>query len=171
MAGWHALGEKEVLAELGTGEKGLSEQEAKARLRKYGKNIIREVKRVRPLFILLEQFLSLFIYILAGAAIISAFLGHWLDFFVIFGIVLVNGFLGFVQQYKAERAIEELRGLLVLQATVLRNGKLEKILSEDIVPGDILVLAEGDRVPADAGLIFENSLQTNEAVLTGESLP
>lgn len=171
MADWHSPDKKEVLKNLSSNEEGLSEKEAFKRLKQYGLNQLKEIKKIEPLKIFLSQFASILIYILIAAAFVSALLQHWLDFWVISGIVLLNATLGFVQQYKAEKTIQELKQLLVPQVKVLREGKLKKMLADYLVPGDILMLHEGDKIPADARLLASEDLQTNEAVLTGESMP
>jgi Ca2+-transporting ATPase len=171
MSKWHALSEKEVLRELGTSEHGISEKEASARLEKYGKNEIREVEKISPLMIFLQQFKSVFIVILLFAAAFSLIVRHYIDFGVISVIILLNSFIGFFQQYKAEKTIFELKKMLVPKAKVIREGKLSEIPSTELVPGDVVVLSEGDKIMADCRMIYAEALQTNEAVLTGESFP
>jgi Ca2+-transporting ATPase len=168
---WHALSEKEVLRKLRTTITGLSEREAQIRLRKYGENKLKEIHKIKPFTIFLQQFKSVLIYILLVAAFISGFMQHWLDFWIIFAIIFLNAILGFVQHYKAEKSIEKLKQLLIPEVKVIREGKLEKISATRLVQGDILVLEEGDRIMADSRLIESENLQTNEAVLTGESMP
>lgn len=171
MIEWHALAKKEVVAELKTSESGLSEQEASFRLSKYGKNELKELIRIKPFMIFLKQFKSLFILILILAALFSLFIRHYTDFTVIIVIVLLNSIIGFVQQYRAERAIAEMRKMLIPRVKVLREGKIDEILSTELVPGDIISLSEGDKIMADCRIIHETDLQANEAVLTGESFP
>lgn len=168
---WHALNKKEVLDELKTTENGLSEKNALLRLQKYGENKLKETHKIKPFVIFLKQFHSFLIYILLAVSIISAFLKNWVDFGVILGIVFLNSTLGFVQEYRAEKAIKKLKEFLVPKVKVLREGKLKEINSIHLVPGDILVLNEGDKVMADARLVSVSDLQANESVLTGESMP
>jgi len=168
---WHAKKEAQVLEELKTSEKGLSEKEAAERLEKYGKNELKRVKRLIALKIFARQFASFLILILIIAAVISAFIESWLDFGVIMGIVFLNSMFGFFQEYKAERAIENLKEMLVPMTKVLREGKIVEIDSRNVVPGDILALTEGDKIMADARLISCENLLVNEAALTGESIP
>jgi Ca2+-transporting ATPase len=168
---WHSLDKKEVLAKLETSEEGLSDKEAALRLRKYGKNEIREIAKISSLAIFFEQFKSVFIVILFAAGIFSLLIGHYIDFGVITAIVLINSAVGFFQQYKAEKTISELKEMLVPKVKVIRNKKVEEILSSSLVPGDIIIVSEGDKITADCRILRENELQTNEAALTGESFP
>lgn len=171
MMPWHALDKKEVLEKLQASEDGLSPKEAALRLAKYGKNEIKQLVKINPLLIFLQQFKSIFILILLAAALFSLTIGHYIDFSVISAIVIINSAIGFFQQYKAEKTISELKEMLVPEVKVIREGKLSEIPASDIVPGDIIVISEGDKVMADCCLLHVNELQTNEAVLTGESLP
>ncbi|MBN1644608.1 calcium-translocating P-type ATPase, SERCA-type [Candidatus Woesearchaeota archaeon] len=162
---------KEVFLDLKTSEKGLTSDEASLRLQKYGPNAIEEVSRITPFKIFLDQFKSPIVWVLLAAIIISAVLQEYIDVGVIAAIVVLNAVLGFVQEYKAEKAIEHLKKLVSLKAKVLRNNKEEEINAVDLVPGDIILLSTGDKVPADARLINTVNLQTQEAALTGESVP
>jgi Ca2+-transporting ATPase len=168
---WHSLSKKEVLAELKTTEEGLSNKEALIRLEKYGLNELKQILGLNPLLIFFEQFKSIFIIILLFAALFSFFIGHYIDFSAIAAIVLLNSIIGFFQQYKAEKTIAEMRDLLIPKVRVFRGGKLEEIDSSKIALGDILVVSEGDKIMADCRIIHSNELETNEAVLTGESFP
>lgn len=167
---FHAQKKEAVLEELGTSENGLTHYQFKSRLEEFGKNKIRKTHKLRPLKILFEQFKSFLIYILIFAIVISFLIGHVTDAIVILAIVIINASIGFFQQYKAEKAIISLRKLLVQTSIVIRDGKHLKIPSSEIVPGDILVLKAGDKINADCRIIESENLQTNEAVLTGESL-
>lgn len=171
MKAWHSLDDKEVLKELEINELGLSESAAKKRLLKYGANEIKEIKKIRPLLILLSQFNSFFIYLLIIAAVISALLSEWINFYAIIIIVLLNALIGFFQNYKAEKSIRDLKKLLVPRAKVIRDGAIREILAINIVPGDILIFEEGDKIIADCRLLHSSDLQINESVLTGESNP
>lgn len=168
---YHVKSVKEVFKELNSSEKGLSEQEAKIRLEKFGKNEIKKKKKLRALKILIQQFNSFLIYILLIAAIVSFIIGHKLDSFVIGVIVLINAGIGFSQQHKAEKAIQKLKKLVIPKTKVMRDGKHIIIPSIELVPGDIVLLSSGNKVNADCRIIESENLQTNEAVLTGESLP
>lgn len=171
MAEYYLLPEKEVLAELKASEKGLSSAEAAERLKIYGPNQIREVKHAHPFFIFIGQFKSPIVWILLAAMIISLVVKEYIDFYVIGAIVILNSILGFVQEYRAERAIEALKKLISLKATVLRDGQEVHIDSSEVVPGDIILLDTGDKISADSRLLESVNLQMQEAALTGESLP
>ena len=160
-----------VLSEFNTGEHGLSEQEAKQRLRQYGYNRLKEKKKLSKLEIFIRQFKSFIVAILLAAMLISLFVGEFIDSIVIGVILVLNAVFGFIQEYKAEKAIEALKKLSSHKSKVIRDGKEQEILSEQIVPGDILVLEEGILISADARLFEAKNLETQEASLTGESLP
>jgi len=167
---WHELSGKEVLEELSSSEKGLDEEEINRRFGKYGENRLKKIKHFNALKVLFDQFKSFLIIVLIFAAVLSFFMESKIDSIVIFAIIILNAGLGFFQEFKAEKAIEELKKLMVPQAKVLRGGKIVEINSEKIVPGDILVLNEGDKIVADARIIDSNNLTVNEAALTGESV-
>ncbi len=167
----HSKPIEQALRELKTSDKGLSQQEAGERLKQYGLNEIREGKKVSALEIFANQFKSIVVWILIFATIISAFLGEWVDAIVILAIVVLIAILGFFEEYRAERAIEALKKLASLKATVLRDGNKKEIDSKQLVPGDIITLETGDKVPADSRLIEVFNLQVQEAALTGESRP
>lgn len=171
MVEYCSLGVSEILKLLKTSENGLSEEEAKRRLQEYGYNEIVEKEKISAIQIFLSQFKSVIIWILITATIISALLGQWVDASVILAILVLNAVLGFIQEYKAERAIEALKKLASLKARVLRDGKERIIDVKELVPGDIILLESGDKVPADARLIELYNLETQEASLTGESTP
>ncbi|MGB9853815.1 MAG: cation-translocating P-type ATPase [Candidatus Bathyarchaeales archaeon] len=180
---WHALGTDEVLQELNVSREGLSSQEARERLAKYGYNEIKKVKRRTALHMFLDEFKDIFILLLIAATIFSAVIGYWemmhggefmeayADTITIGAIVVLCAVTGFVQEYRAEKAIEALKKLAAPKARVIRDGKEVIITASEVVPGDILALEEGDHVPADARLIEVVELKANEAVLTGESTP
>ncbi len=152
-------------------EAGLSSEEAEKRLEKYGKNELKEEEKTSVVKLFLSQFKSFLILILMAAAFVSAFLGELVDAFVILFTVILAGVLGFVQEYRAEESIKLLKSLTSPEALVVRDGKEVKVLSSLLVPGDILLLQAGDRIPADARLLEALSLQINESSLTGESVP
>lgn len=160
-----------VFKSLGTTKKGLTPGEVKSRLEKYGFNELKVEKKISPLKIFIEQFKSFLILILIVATVVSAFIGEWIDASVILLIVILNAIFGFFQEYKAERAMEELKKLTPLTAVVIRDGKARRIDAKELVPGDVLVLEAGDRIPADARLFESMELRVDEASLTGESTP
>lgn len=168
---WHTRSPKEVLKDLKSSENGLSDEEVQKRFAKYGKNVLRKYKRKSRLRVLLGQFNSLLIWILVVAAIVSAVIGHWIDAIVIMAIVVLNGLIGFVQEYKAEEIIEKLRRSLRYKVVVLRDGVQKEVDSKFLVPGDIVLFDEGDRVLADCRILTLEGLQVSEAVLSGESFP
>ncbi len=169
---WHAQNLEEVLKSLDVdSSKGLSEKEAKKRLKKEGKNELQEGKKKSRVKIFLSQLNSLLVYILIGAAIVSFLIGHSLDAIIIFVIVILNAVIGFIQEYKAEEIIDKLRKSLQYKILILRNEKQKEIDSKNLVPGDIVILNGGDKILADCRIIEQEDLQVNEAVLTGESFP
>ncbi len=163
---------KDIYEELKSSEKGLTEEEAQKRIKEYGLNEIKEKKPISPLKILLSQFNNFLIYILFGALIISLLFGEEKIESIAIGVVLiVIGIAGFIQEYKAEKAIEALKKMASLKAKVIRNNKEQKIDASQLVPGDIILIETGDKVPADSRLIEIINLETQEAALTGESVP
>ena len=169
---WHALEAHEVLHGLRSDQKrGLTEEEVRQRLSEYGPNELRKEEKASPLSLFLSQFKNLLIVILLAATLLSLLVGEWVDALMIAAIVLLSAVLGFVQEYKAERALEALKKMLSPTITVLRDGREEEIPSRDLVPGDILLLEAGDKIPADGRLVEVRSLKCDEAALTGESIP
>ena len=160
-----------VLKTLDTSETGLSSGEAENRLEKYGKNELKEEEKTSAVKLFLSQFKSFLILILIVAALVSAFLGELVDALVILFTVFLAGVLGFVQEYRAEESIKLLKSLTSPEALVVRDGKEVKVPSSLLVPGDILILQAGDRIPADARLLEAQSLKIDESSLTGESVP
>lgn len=152
-------------------QQGISEEEAKARLDLFGLNVIEKTRMAPWFFILLNQFKSPLILILFFASIVTLFVSHYHDALFIFSAVIVNAILGFYQEYKAEKALAELKTYLKQRARVIRGGREYEIDAAQLVPGDLIRLAQGDRVPADGRLVFVNDFQVDEAILTGESLP
>ena len=172
MDGWHRLEIAEALKRLETDpERGLSEAAARRRLAERGPNELKAARRVSPWAILVAQLKNVLIAVLIAAVGLSAFLGDALEAAVIAAIVILAVLLGFVQEYRAERAIEALREMAAPTATVVRGGEEREIPARDLVPGDILLLQAGDRVPADARLIAAVNLKAEESALTGESAP
>jgi len=171
MNDWYLLSEKEVIEELGSGENGLDKNKIIENLVKYGENTIKKKKSFNSLKLLLSQFKSFLIIILIFAAILSFLMNSRIDSIVIVVIILLNAIIGFSQEYKAEKAIDDLKKIMVPFAKVIRDGKLFRVESSKLVPGDILVVSAGDKVMADARIIESNGLKANEASLTGESFP
>ena len=167
----HYKEKEEIFRELSTSQKGLSEDEVQKRIQKFGLNEIKEGKKTSPWQIFFAQFNSVVMYILMAATVISGILQEYIDAIVIGVIVVLIAVLGFVQEYKAERAIEALKKMASLKATVIRDGSKKSIDAKFLVQGDIIVLQTGDKVPADARLIEIFNLQAQEAALTGESNP
>ena len=178
---FHAEKVEEVLQSLNTSQEGLSSEEAERRLREYGPNMLQEKERIGPVQIFLRQFQDVFVLMLLAAIVISllsvfmkgaeATLEDYADSITIAVIVILNATVGFVQEYRSERAMEALREYAAPRARVLRDGKEKIIPAEQVVPGDVLLLESGDRIAADGRIIESFDLQTNEAVLTGESTP
>jgi Ca2+-transporting ATPase len=160
-----------VLSQLHSSFAGLSDEEARKRLEQYGPNELTEGQRVSPLKIFFDQFKSFLIIILLVAIGLSAVLGQAIDAIVIGVIVLFASGLGFIQEYRAERAMEALKRMAAPLATVIREGEEHEILAREVVPGDIIVLSTGDRIPADARIMETANLKVDEAPLTGESVP
>lgn len=166
---WHTMNIEAVLAALQTQGDGLSEENAKKRLAQYGYNRLLPPKPHSWIKRFLKQFHSFLIYVLLSAVAVTLFLGKWVDSGVIFAVVFINAIIGFVQEGKAEKALEAVRKMLSLQTTVIRNKKRFVISGELLVPGDIVLLQPGDKVPADLRLLNVKNLQISEALLTGES--
>jgi len=160
-----------VLEELKTSHKGLSEDEARKRLSVYGQNELKREKRISPLKIFLRQFMNILIIVLLFASAIAYLIGDVTDSILIFAVILLNSIFGFILEYQAEEAIEALKRMSALRVTVLRSGKHLEIDSNSVVPGDIIELLEGDKVPADCRVIESVNLQADESTLTGESTP
>jgi magnesium-transporting ATPase (P-type) len=170
--GWHGLDAADVLSRLDAdGSSGLSSDVARSRLEEHGPNRLPEEETESALIRFIKQFHNVLIYILIAAAFFTAFLGEWIDTGVIVAVILVNAIIGFVQEGKAERALEEIRSMLSLEATVLRDGRRGSISAEDLVPGDIVLLESGALVPADVRVIEAREARIEEAALTGESQP
>lgn len=169
---WHSFSAELALANLeGNRENGLTTQEARRRLVAYGQNLLPQAKRTSPWRLFIGQFNNVLIYVLLGAAVGAMLTGDHVDAAVIFGVVLINAIIGFIQEGKAESALNAIRNMLSLSATVLRDGKRITIPAEEVVPGDIVFLQSGDKVPADLRLLAVKSLRIDESALTGESEP
>lgn len=168
---YHSLNVKAVLKSLKSSGGGLTQGEARRRLEKYGVNEIERRKSITSLQIFARQFTSFIVVILLAAIAVSLLVGERLDAVVISVIVIFNGIFGFVQEHRAEKAIEALRRLTALKAKVIRDGAEAEVYSRELVPGDIILLETGSKVPADARLIQIAALEVDEASLTGESVP
>jgi Ca2+-transporting ATPase len=168
---WHALTADEVLEHLKVRENGLSESEATERMAHYGPNQLTEATRPGFLHLLWEQFNNFIVILLIVAALISAFLGEWIDASAILAIVVLNAILGIIQERRAEEALAALQKLAAPEAHIMRDGKRTTVPARELVPGDIVFLESGNHVPADLRLLEAFNLQIEEAALTGESLP
>ena len=171
MENWYQPGQDEVLRELKTGASGLSTDEARKRLLEIGPNELKSKKKTPAILVFGRQFLSPLIYVLMVAAIISLVVQHYVDAIVVFGVLFLNAIIGYFQETQAEKSMEALLEMAAPKAKVRRNGSLELMPAREIVPGDILVLEAGDKIPADLRLIEASNLKINESALTGESMP
>ncbi|MCX8189871.1 MAG: cation-transporting P-type ATPase [Candidatus Diapherotrites archaeon] len=175
---WHSMSASDVLKALKTSSSGLTESEVERRLCQYGKNLIESEYKINPIKIFLKQFTDYLILILIAAAVVSFIMsllpggeGHEIDAILIAIILIANATIGFFQEYKAEKSILALKKLAAPNAVVLREGFEKIVPAELIVPGDIIVLEAGSKVPADARIIEHVNLQVDESMLTGESMP
>ncbi|ETO93387.1 cation-transporting P-type ATPase [Legionella oakridgensis] len=168
---WHAQSVDDVMTKLQAEITGLSAFEATIRLRKYGQNRLPKTVKQSAWIRFFRQFHNILIYILLGAAVITILLHHRMDALVILAVVFVNAIIGFIQEGKAEKALDAIRHLLAPTATVLRDGKRQSIDGHLLVPGDIVLVEAGDKVPADLRLLKTHGLIIDEAILTGESIP
>ncbi|PWB38722.1 MAG: ATPase [Parcubacteria group bacterium] len=168
---WHALSAHQSLKNLNSTTKGLTESEAEKRRSRYGLNILAKRRPFSVARLFLYQFKSPLVYILIIASIVSVFFSDLVDALLILAAVLINVIIGFIQEYKANRSLEQLNSVVKKETLVWRDGREKKTESSQLVPGDIINLQSGDRVPADARVIDSSGLETNEASLTGESWP
>lgn len=168
---WHNLAIAEVFKKLENSKSGLSGHEAKKRLDKYGLNVLAKEDKFSAFGLFLSQFKSSLVYVLVIAGFISLFFGEFIDAYVIFAAVLLNVVVGFIQENKANKSLQKLNSIVRNETLVLRDGLEQKLESRFLVPGDIIILSSGNRVPADARLLEINELEVNEATLTGESWP
>ncbi|MEM1286361.1 MAG: HAD-IC family P-type ATPase [Pseudomonadota bacterium] len=168
---WHALSGQDALSRIGSSLSGLSAEEASRRLTLHGPNALPSAPPRSLLSRLLSQFNNTLIYVLLGAAVVTALLSHWIDTGVILGVVLVNAGIGFWQEGKAENALAAVRNMLSANASVIRGGVRRTVAADALVPGDIVLIEAGDRVPADLRLVRARGLRIEEAALTGESVP
>lgn len=169
---WHAATADEAAGRLATDiGRGLGDAEVSARLKKFGENVLPAAGKRGPLMRFIQQFNNVLIYVLIAAGVGKVLLGEWVDASVIFGVVLINGLLGFIQEGKAEKALESIRNMLSAEAMTVRDGKQRMTPAEQLVPGDVVILQSGDKVPADIRLCEVKNLRVEEAALTGESVP
>ncbi len=169
---WHAHTPDELKTTLQSNlDRGLAERDAQQRLAEHGPNELPEAPPVSTLTLLLGQFTSVIVWVLIGAAVISGLLQEWVDAAAILTIVLLNAVLGFVQEYRAEQSIAALKKLSITMARVIREGVIRSIPARELVPGDLIQIEAGDRIPADSRVVYATGLQTQEASLTGESTP
>jgi Ca2+-transporting ATPase len=168
---YYQQSQEQVLEQLEANIHGLSSAQASERLLSYGPNILQQKKKVSPWTIFFNQFKSPLILILVAATAVSMLIGDVADGIVIIIIVILNALFGFFQEYKAEKSMESLKKMMSLRSKILRDGSQILIDSSEVVPGDIVMLEEGDKIPADGYLLRVSNLETAEAVLTGESLP
>ncbi|WP_425106949.1 HAD-IC family P-type ATPase [Ancylobacter sp.] len=167
---WHALPHEEVAGRLGVTSAGLTPEEAQARLRAHGPNALPEPPGRPPLLRFLAQFNNALIYFLLAGAAAALALGHYVDAGVIVAVVLVNALVGFIQEGKAEQALRAIRNMISPHAHVVRASRRQSVQARDLVPGDLVLLEAGDRVPADTRLIRARGMRVDEAILTGESV-
>ncbi|AMA72602.1 MULTISPECIES: calcium-translocating P-type ATPase, SERCA-type [Aneurinibacillus] len=169
---WFSYSEEELSRTLKTDVKqGLTEEEAQLRLRTIGPNVLAEKQKISPLMMFLGQFKDFMVLVLLVATLISGFLGEYVDAITIIAIVIINGILGFIQEYRAERSLSALKELTAPMAYCVRDGQLVHIPAKQLVPGDIIYLEGGDRIPADVRFLSANGLHVEESTLTGESVP
>jgi len=167
---WQTMEMPAVFSTLKSSSNGLTAENISLRIQRYGANQLPESKTLTPLQRFLYQFHNLLIYILLASSVITAMLNHWVDTGVIIAVVLANAVIGFIQEGKAENALKAIRSMLSPQATALRDGQRQSIPAEELVPGDVVFVQSGDKVPADLRLFEVKSLQVQESILTGESI-
>lgn len=167
---WHQLTVEEIFSILKTSTEGITDAEAKKRIKTYGFNEIK-FKKKSSIIRFLEQFNNIFIYVLLVAGLLCIFIGEWADASVILLVIIVGAIIGFIQEGKAEASIEVLKKLIVPTCTTIRDGQKKQILTKNLVPGDIVLIESGNHIPADMRLFYTKNLEIDESALTGESLP
>ena len=170
-AAWHAMPAESVLDRLQTSSAGLSDEDAALRLERHGPNALPSGGGNEALEILLRQIRDPLIYVLLASTALAILVGKVFDGLVIGSVVVLNAIIGFVQEYRASKAIKALSAMAPLDAIVIRNGRERTLPASELVPGDVVLLKSGDKVPADMRLVVERSLMVEEAALTGESMP
>ena len=168
---WETLEIQETLDLLATSEAGLASDEARKRLTDFGPNVLAAEEKIHVFRMILHQFKSPLIYVLLIAAVVTFILAEYIDMAVILAVVILNGVIGFVQEIKAEQGIRSLKKMGQIKARVLRDQREKELPASQLVPGDIVYLAAGMRVPADLRLVYVLDLRVDESMLTGESLP
>ena len=168
---WHALPPEQVFEQLESGTKGLTDEQARERLLRHGPNVLERHKGEGPLRLLWRQVNSPFIWVLIVSAVLAVVMGKVTDGLVVAAVVVLNTVIGFVQEFRASKAIEALSRMVPENATVVRHGDKRAVPAAELVPGDVVELASGDKVPADMRLVSSRNLQIEEAALTGESVP
>jgi potassium/sodium efflux P-type ATPase len=168
---WHGVPVQEAFEILESSPQGLSSDQARERLEAFGPNSLAQAEKRGPLIRFILQFHNVLIYVLLAAAVVTALLQEWVDSMVIFGVTIVNALIGFIQEGKAEKSLDSIRSMLAPKAVVFRDGKRTTIEAENLVPGDVVLLKPGDKVPADLRLFETSDLQVDESALTGESVP
>src|SRR6056297_2108471 len=169
---YHAISGTETAEKLSTDrEEGLSQRDVEERKEKFGENKLPEKGRKTAFKIFIKQFKDFLILILAIAAGISWYIGGMADVYIIAGVILFNAIMGFVQEYRAEKAIESIKELVKHMTTVIREGSESRVKASEVVPGDLIIISEGEAVPADAKILHAKDLRIVEASLTGESVP
>jgi len=161
----------QLLSELHTTRNGIQQVDAESLIKQYGANTLKVQRQTTAFGLLLSQFKSPLVLILIFASIVSAFVGEWTDAIIILAVVLGSTLLGFVQEYQASNAVEKLRSQVTIKSSVLRSGKPQLVPSEQIVPGDVVLLSAGSLIPADGIVLETNDFFVNQAVLTGETFP
>jgi len=167
---WYRLQLKEVYSKVSSSKEGLTSDVAAYKLKTIGPNSISIDKKINPFKIFIEEFKDFFVLILTFALILSAFLGEYIDASIILFVILFDAILGFIQDYRAQKAIESLSKLTSLKSIVIRDGKHLEIDAKEIVPGDIIMLESGSKIPADLRIIESSNLEVDESILTGESV-
>ncbi|MCS3424036.1 cation-transporting P-type ATPase [Rahnella sp. Lac-M11] len=166
---WYQISSNDAMSRLETSEAGLNPQVAAERLKEFGPNALPEKPTKSALMRFLAHFNDVLIYILLAAAVVTGAMGHWVDTLVILGVAVINAMIGFLQENSAEKSLKSIQNMLSSQAVVIRDGQIQTINADQLVPGDIVQLRPGDKIPADLRIVSAHNLQVEEAILTGES--
>ena len=170
-AAYWSLSPEQLLSALRATPNGLQPADAEQRLKRYGPNTIQAQRQATALGLFLNQFKSPLVLILIGAAMVSVIVGEWTDAVIVLAVVLGSTLLGFMQEYRAGNAVQKLRSQVTIRSSVLRGGQSQRLPSEDVVPGDVVLLSAGSLIPADGVVLMANDFFVNQAVLTGETFP